>query len=355
MTAPAKVPAGTWIDVSHHQEDRSPRVDVDLAAYKAAGGVRVGLKATQGTTYTDPYFTRWYTWAHDLELATVPYHFAENEDSPAGDFAHFKRTVTAAGGLRAGVAPDGWPWDYPSLDNEDVPDQARAEGFTRGWGTAALDAGWWYGNLYTGVWYGRPAQLTPDDLPAGWQWLWLSDYTSAPDSAITLPPGWGRAQLFARQYTSQASVPGIAGPVDASRTLGTWYGTEDPDVSYNDAVRALRDVLHLPAPDPTSDDPARRLGGLAIPRGQPDNLNFARITVGGVQTEALEDRAEAGRDAAQLAALQALADRLDPARLAEQIVLRLPQLTVEQAAVEAAIRHVLGGLDNPPAPTGPVA
>lgn len=58
---------------------------------------------------------------------------------------------------------------------------------------------------------------------------------------------------------------------------------QEDDVSYDDAVRALRDVLRLPS------------NGLAVPRGQVDNGNLASLLVGMAQGDANRDAAEAAK------------------------------------------------------------
>jgi GH25 family lysozyme M1 (1,4-beta-N-acetylmuramidase) len=116
--------------------------------------------------------------------------------------------------------------------------RAHAGEFTR----AAAAAGY-SGALYTGRWYAEPAKITPDALAPGWRRLWISDYGTQPDAAITLPPGWARSQVIARQYTDHATIPGI-GRCDASRLLTPWEGTvtvtlDQLSKQISDAVRLL--------------------------------------------------------------------------------------------------------------------
>lgn len=91
--------------------------------------------------------------------------------------------------------------------------------------------------------------------------------------------------------------PGAGYPYDIY--LDMVRGQED-GVSYDDAVRALRDVLRLPA------------NGLAVPHGQVDNGNLAAILVGMAQAEVNRDNVEAGQ-------IRALAGQLDPAALAKEL------------------------------------
>jgi hypothetical protein len=97
----------------------------------------------------------------------------------------------------------------------------------------------------------------------------------------------GRACLL--QQVGYVTVDGVQ--CDRNTILKDDWGqwpVED-DVSYDDAVKALRDVLRLPA------------AGLAVPRGQIDNGNLAVILVSSAQAEYNRDAAEVTRDAAAVA------------------------------------------------------
>src|SRR6266446_7950129 len=59
------------IDISHHQ------TSVDLASFKAGGGLAVILKATQGSGFIDNYFTRRVIEAHMQGLLVGAYHFCD--------------------------------------------------------------------------------------------------------------------------------------------------------------------------------------------------------------------------------------------------------------------------------------
>jgi len=96
----------------------------------------------------------------------------------------------------------------------------------------------------------------------------------------------------------------------------------DDDVSYDDVVRALRDVLRLPA------------NGLAVPHGQADNGALAAILVGMAQQEV-------NRDAAAAAQLRALLAAGDPDILAAAIVERMPPGAADVTAVAATLHQVL--------------
>jgi hypothetical protein len=108
---------------------------------------------------------------------------------------------------------------------------------------------------------------------------------------------------------------------------------EEDDVSYDDVVRALRDVLRLPS------------NGLAVPRGQTDNGNLAAILVGMAQ-------AEVTRDAAGTAEVRALAARLDVHALADAVAAKLHGSQISRDDVKTAVREALA--DHPVALPTPV-
>lgn len=210
----------TFADISHWQ------TQVDLASYTAAGYDRIAMKATEGTTIVDPAFAARWAHAGRLGLARIAYHFARTTNSGAAEFGHFLATVTAAG------APGGG--DLLCLDIEDSSNSPRADEYAAEFTRRAVERGHPIGCVYTGRWYAEPANLRPDDLTPGWRQLWLSDYTTASDANLTLPAGWSRGQLIARQYTNAARIPGIAGPSDANRVINDWLTRRDEMLSDDD-------------------------------------------------------------------------------------------------------------------------
>lgn len=279
--------ASTFADLSHHQEDVTAAVDVDLAAYAAAGHDRVAFKATQGLGYTDPRFAAWWRAAGALGLARVAYHFAEAENPGLAEFDAFLAAVARAGGVG--------PRDRLCLDIEDddsARSRERADAYCSEFTRRAVARGHPYGLVYSGRWYAEPANIRPDDLAPGWRQLWLSDYGPADDSAIRLPAGWVRAQVVARQYGSAVRVAGVRNPCDASRVLADWLGgtgpaptrvedlstVDKPTQDYLDKQFAgIRDALgaglgvQMYGDDP---DPARDSGT------HPNNLRQIRKEVG---------------------------------------------------------------------------
>ncbi|BBC37545.1 Glycosyl hydrolase family 25 [Streptomyces graminofaciens] len=95
-------------DVSSHQKN------VDWASAKSKGARFVYVKATESTTYRNPYFDQQYEGSRDAGLIRGAYHFAvPNESSGKTQAAYF---VNNGGGWRA----DGWTLP-PTLDIEYNP------------------------------------------------------------------------------------------------------------------------------------------------------------------------------------------------------------------------------------------
>lgn len=157
-------------------------------------------------------------------------------------------------------------------------------------------------------------------------------------AAICAARGWDPARCVVghKEYAPGRKTDPDGVDMDAFRreVAAEMQQPMEDDVSYDDAVRALRDVLRLPA------------DGLRVPRGQADNGNVAAILVGAAQQEFNRDNATAARD-------RALADQLAAlgAALPDAVVAKLPAggLTADavRAAVEAALPDVRLSLDKP--------
>jgi lysozyme len=227
-----------FADLSHHQ------TQVNLAAYARAGHTRIVLKATEGTGFTDPAFTARWKQAGQLGLARVAYHFARAKFNGADEFDHFWAVIQDAGGLgdRDRVCLD--------VEDSDTPDRAAAN--AREFVTRAVAQGVTAGLVYTYNYYATHHAIAPSQFPAGWQQLWLADYTAGQaDTAAELGAGWTRDQVVARQYTDKETVAGVAGTCDASRVLNDWLSTPDieedfmatvPDSEWDEVLKAARSI-----------------------------------------------------------------------------------------------------------------
>lgn len=185
----------------------------DLAAYRAGGHHRVGLKATQGATYVTPDFAGWWRQAPGLGLARVAYHFADGADVGA-QAAHFLGAVGPRG-PRDRLAVDAeWP-DRPTAADGRRIAALIAEIANRG-GTPGM--------VYGSPYWLTAAGLLPAMLPPDWRWLWIAHY-GVTEPAV--PAGWSRGQILAWQFTDRAPTAGVPAPCDRSRVLREWLTTGD--------------------------------------------------------------------------------------------------------------------------------
>lgn len=215
----AKVPAAvaiTGIDVASYQHPGG--ANINWGAVRAAGHSFAYIKATEGTTYTNPYFAGDWPGAGNTGLLRGAYHYARPRlpISSAVDQARYfvSRTGTMQG---ANDLP-------PMLDLEDTG-SGLAPGDIVRWSRA------WLGEverltgrrpmIYTGRWYW--SGYLGSSLGLNDYRLWLSDYNGKAAPTATIP-GWNWTIW---QYTSSGSVPGIVGRVDMNRYCCTAANLRD--------------------------------------------------------------------------------------------------------------------------------
>jgi GH25 family lysozyme M1 (1,4-beta-N-acetylmuramidase) len=199
------------IDVSHWQGS------INWSSVRNAGIEFAWMKATEGTTYTDPSFDANYPAAHAAGVIRGAYHFALPDVSSGATQANF-------------FASNGGAWSADNLtlpgvlDIESNPYGSSCYGLSttsmRSWITDFYNTykartgrdmviytspSWW--TSCTGSWSGM-ASLSP---------LWVAHWTSA--SSPTLPGGFSVWTVW--QYTSSGSVSGISGNVDRNRFNGS--------------------------------------------------------------------------------------------------------------------------------------
>nr|WP_312866707.1 lysozyme [Streptomyces zagrosensis] len=186
-------------DVSSHQGN------VNWRAARNAGAAFVYVKATESTTYRNPYFRQQYNGARSVGLLHGAYHFAlPNTSSGAAQAAHFLRN----GGRPAN---DGWSLP-PALDLESNPYHTKRACY--GLSDAAM-VGWIssfsaevrrqtgrHPVLYTTTRWWR--QCTGESRAfADRHPLWLASWSSTPGP---LPAGW-KAYTF-WQHANRGKLPG---------------------------------------------------------------------------------------------------------------------------------------------------
>jgi len=206
---------GRIIDLSSNNHPGGDPINWGLV--RAAGVTTAIIKATEGTTYVNPWYERDMDGAQEAEIDVLAYHFASFTD--AGDEAEF---FVATAGVR---------WARV-LDIETSTNTAWARSFL-----SALDldptARCTYGSAST---LGSIRAQVPSTT-------WCAAYNQG-------YPGWG----VMWQFTPSADIPGIPGLCDES----SWHGT---GVQYDDLF-GLTDpppVVPPPLPEGITDDMITRV------------------------------------------------------------------------------------------------
>lgn len=189
-------PAPNGLDVSSHQGN------VNWAAAAKGGAKFAYVKATEGTTYTNPYFPQQYRGSFAAGLIRGAYHFATPNTS--GGAAQADYFVSHGG---------GWSQDDrtlpPAVDLEYNPYGQTCYAMS----PAAL-AGWVHAfvnevrtrthrlpTIYTSTrWW---AMCMGNNATFGSDPLWIARYNSVPGG---LPPGWQTHAIW--QYADAGSFPG---------------------------------------------------------------------------------------------------------------------------------------------------
>lgn len=175
---------------------------IDWPAVQAGGSSFAVVKATEGTTYTNPYFSADWAAAGSAGLVRGAYHYAR----PSGSAAAQARAFVAVVGStreRGSLAP--------VLDLEDDGGLAPAD--LVAWAHSFLDTvEQLTGRLpilytYPSFWHTAMA----DNTGFGASPLWLASYRSTPPATL---PGWAQWTLW--QHTDAARLPGIGAAVDES-------------------------------------------------------------------------------------------------------------------------------------------
>jgi lysozyme len=180
----------------------------------AADGIQFAIaKASESTTYADPWFLRNWWGMKAAGIARGAYHFARpDENAPEAEADYFWARIQAVGGLL--------PGDVLALDME------AGSGNLAAWTNRCLARlGALCGFrpfLYSGAWFMEPRGLYGDPELAQ-HGLWLAHYSS---TAPAPPPDWPFVAIW--QYTDGLPVAGIGGGVD-----GNWFdGTVEQFTAY---------------------------------------------------------------------------------------------------------------------------
>lgn len=188
-------PAG--LDVSSYQGN------VDWATVKSNGGTFAYVKATEGTTYTNPSYNQQYAGSRNAGLIRGAYHFALPNNSTGTAQADW---FTTHGG---GWSGDGWTLP-PALDIEYNPYGATCYGLSQSamvsWIRAFSDevhaTTGRYPTIYTTTDWWTSCTGNSSSFGAT-NPLWVARYASSPG---TLPAGWSAETIW--QYASSGTFPG---------------------------------------------------------------------------------------------------------------------------------------------------
>ncbi|MEU0585010.1 lysozyme [Streptomyces sp. NPDC006132] len=188
-------------DVSSHQKN------VDWQSAKQKGARFVYVKATESTTYRNPYFGQQYNGSRNAGLVRGAYHFAlPNRSSGAAQAAHF---VGNGGSWSA----DGWTLP-PALDIEYNPydkkrkcyglSKARMVGWIRSFSDEVTRLTGRRPVIYTTTHWWKTCTGNSSAFAADHP-LWIARYDSA--SAGALPAGWS-SWTFWQYDNGSGALPG---------------------------------------------------------------------------------------------------------------------------------------------------
>jgi GH25 family lysozyme M1 (1,4-beta-N-acetylmuramidase) len=194
------------LDVSSHQNERGT---ISWSQVRGAGQSFVYIKATEGVSYTNPYYAANNSGARTAGLLRGAYHFAR-PDSSAGDaVAEARYFVSVTGTSLAGQLP-------PTLDIE--ASGGLSASALVAWAKAFLaEVERLTGRvpvIYTGPAFWRSSM--GDSREFHRHPLWIAQYTTG---APSIPGGWPAYTFW--QNTSSFRVAGITGNVDHNFFPGT--------------------------------------------------------------------------------------------------------------------------------------
>lgn len=182
---------------------------VDHSAIAGDGYHLIIAKATEGVSYRDPYFPHNWRETPRAGMQRGAYAFARPSRGPAvPDADFFCDYVLGQGPLSEG--------DVLVLDMEDTntPPNQDLAGWSLAWLSRVRERTGCRPWLYSGQWFMQPHGLWSNAALGAYP-LWYASYVSGlPGSMIPAPPAWDYVTLW--QYTSSASVPGVAGDCDSN-------------------------------------------------------------------------------------------------------------------------------------------
>jgi len=213
------------VDVSSYQHGSS----LDWSRVKAAGQDFGFVKATEGSSYTNPYLAGDWAGLRNAGMGRGAYHFAQPSASlqSAVDQAHYFVAAVGTTQQPGALAP------LLDLEVSNGLSSAQLVAWTHAWLDTVQHLTGRRPIIYTYAYFWRTAMA--DDQGFTSSPLFLADYhdrsgRTAP--SMPLPGGWQQWTFW--QYTDSGQIPGIAGYVDLDRYAGanvaaaTWGASTGP-------------------------------------------------------------------------------------------------------------------------------
>jgi GH25 family lysozyme M1 (1,4-beta-N-acetylmuramidase) len=190
---------------------------IDVASYqgypnwtsvKNSGKTFAFTKATEGTTYTNPYFATNWARIKSAGLIRGAYHYGHPGTDPVAQANYFCNVVApTSGDLQM------------TLDIETTDGKTASQ--VRSWIVAFINQiksrTGRPGIIYTGFYFWRDSAGNGSNLNCP---LWLAAYVSNPTPYV--PAAWSTWSFW--QYTDTGSVPGVSGNVDRDAWNGSLTG-----------------------------------------------------------------------------------------------------------------------------------
>jgi GH25 family lysozyme M1 (1,4-beta-N-acetylmuramidase) len=224
-------------DVARYQHPNGAAIDWQEVADSGASFAFV--KATESTSYTNPYFARDYADAQAAGLVRSAYHFARPKADPQtarDQAAYFVKTAGTA------KARGDLPLTLDLEESGGLSPRALVA-WTRAFVEEVTTRTSRPPILYTYPYFWQRYMGDTEefaDLP-----LWIASYRSGGPKE-PLPGGWSTWTFW--QYTSSGRIPGIAAAVDRSKFAGS---QADLEALANPAPPTPAPSPLLPIPLPT--------------------------------------------------------------------------------------------------------
>jgi GH25 family lysozyme M1 (1,4-beta-N-acetylmuramidase) len=200
------------IDVSSHQGT------VNWTSVKNAGASFAYVKATEGTTYTNPYFDQQYGGAKNAGLYAGAYVFARPDGDPVAEARYF---FANSGYVRDGKTLPlmlDMEGPYPGLSTTALcwgKSQASMIAWMHSFVTTIRQLSGSPMLIYTNNWWWSQCTGNTDQFTT--EYLNTAYWSSSPPS--TLPGGWSKWTIW--QYTGSGSISGVSGAVDQDAFNGS--------------------------------------------------------------------------------------------------------------------------------------